>query len=210
MRTDELIRRLAAAPPPADPVGLERRAGAALLLALALAAAAVWLAFGVRADLGPLLLTGAGALKFAGGGAVALAGWRLSCRFSRPGVSPFCPVSATLLVGAAALAAATVGAADLVVPLPAALRSAPICIWPILMLAAPALALTLAALRTGAPTRPTAAGAAAGLAAGAAGALAYALWCPAEDARFVVVAYGAALAIMAGAGAVAGRRVLAW
>lgn len=59
--------------------------------------------------------------------------------------------------------------------------------------------------RRGAPTRPRVAAVAAGLAGAAWGAAAFALWCPHDDALYVVVWYGLALALGAGAGALLTR-----
>lgn len=209
MRTDDLIRDLAATPPRVDPLGIEGRLAAALTLGLGVAGLAVALALGVRGDLAALALTGAGALKFAGGVALALAGWRIAGRLARPGTAALTLLPCALIGLTAVLAAAT-GWGGPGAGWPGGLASVPDCAGVILLLAAPVLLVALAALRRGAPTRPGAAGAAAGLAAGAVAALAYALWCPANDAAFVVLAYGAALAVSTAAGALAGRLVLVW
>jgi hypothetical protein len=88
--------------------------------------------------------------------------------------------------------------------------SVPICVGAIVLVSLPALGLIIAAVRTGASTRPTRAGAAAGLLAGALGAAAYALACKNDGGLFVAIWYSAAIIIVAGLGAVAGRRALAW
>ncbi|MDE2299455.1 MAG: DUF1109 family protein, partial [Burkholderiales bacterium] len=74
----------------------------------------------------------------------------------------------------------------------------------------PALAGTLWAVRGLAPTRPRAAGLAAGLLAGAVGALGYALSCPEVSITFVAVWYSLGIALVGGAGAALGPRVLRW
>jgi hypothetical protein len=70
--------------------------------------------------------------------------------------------------------------------------------------------MIIGALRTGASTRPTIAGATAGLLAGALGAAAYALACKNDGGLFVAIWYSASILIVAGLGAVFGRRALAW
>ncbi|WP_339948383.1 NrsF family protein [uncultured Albimonas sp.] len=208
MTTDELIRRLSAEAPAPRP-RLELRLFATLsagLLALGL-----WVAtrYGVRADLPATLATSAGALKFVGGAALALAAGRLACRLSRPGSRPeVCPLSvATLVLAALALGWTAAGAALSASLAPAGAAS---CARSILLLSAPILAGALLTLRVGAPTRPAATGALAGVAAGAMACLAYALWCPADGVAFVALSYGGAIAVAGLAGALAGGRVLAW
>jgi hypothetical protein len=88
--------------------------------------------------------------------------------------------------------------------------SAPYCVGAILLASAPALVLILGGLRTGAPTRPGLAGGIAGLLAGALGATAYTIACVNDGRMFVAIWYPAAILIVAGAGAVIGRRMLAW
>ena len=78
------------------------------------------------------------------------------------------------------------------------------------MLALPALALALSALRGLAPTRLALAGAAAGLFAGGAGAFAYAFHCPELEAPFLGAWYVAGMLIPAALGALPGRRLLRW
>jgi hypothetical protein len=79
---------------------------------------------------------------------------------------------------------------------------------PLLSLA-PAACL-LIALRRGAPARPGLAGAVAGLLAGGLGALLYAVSCPEDSPLFVATWYSIAIALVTGATAVTGRRLLRW
>ena len=74
---------------------------------------------------------------------------------------------------------------------------------------APLVAALLAA-RHGATTRPALTGAVAGLAAAGVGATLYAMNCTDDSPLFVAVWYPLAVAIVAGLGALAGRRWLAW
>lgn len=211
--TEALIGRLAAEGAAPRRPGPGRALGLALPAAWGVAALLVLSALGVRGDLAAYPGTPAGALKFAGGAALALAGAVLAAGLARP-EGPGRGARAALalaLAGVATGAAGLLAAAEALAPLGAAAREAVKCGWPILPLAAPALGAGLLALRrAGASTRPAAAGAAAGLAAGAVGALAYALWCPADDVGVVAIGYGGALALAAGAGAGLGRRALVW
>ncbi len=209
MRTEDLISRLSDQPPRRE-AGIDRRLGAAFLAAGAGAALVAGLLYGLRPDFLASAAGGAGIVKFACGAALGLAGWRLACRLSRPGLPAFCPVAAALFALAVAAALAGVGPGGFDRAPAFRLGLALDCALPILALSAPALALGLAALRSGAPTRPALAGAATGLAAGAAGALAFATTCPANDPLFVLVAYGSALAAMTALGALAAPRALRW
>jgi hypothetical protein len=89
-------------------------------------------------------------------------------------------------------------------------QSVPVCVGAIVLLSLPALALILAVLRTGAPTRPFIAGTAAGLMSGALGAAAYAVSCKNDGGLFIAIWYSTAIVIMGALGTVAGRRVLLW
>jgi hypothetical protein len=84
------------------------------------------------------------------------------------------------------------------------------CLTVIPLLAAPPLAAFIMALRQGAVVRPALAGALAGLASAGLAILAYGLNCYEDSPLFIALWYGSAAAIMAGIGAVAGRRALAW
>lgn len=88
--------------------------------------------------------------------------------------------------------------------------SALICVGTIILASLPALALILAAMRRGIPTRLRQAGFFAGMLAGAAGALGYTVACVNDGAAFVALWYLAAVLIVAGIGAAAGPKSLAW
>lgn len=68
----------------------------------------------------------------------------------------------------------------------------------------------LLALRHGAPTSPALAGAVAGLAAGGLAATFYAAHCTDDSPLFVATWYPLAIAMLAAAGAVAGRLAVRW
>jgi hypothetical protein len=83
-----------------------------------------------------------------------------------------------------------------------------VCLTAIPMLSLPLLIAALIGLRHGAATRPTLTGAVAGLIAGGIAATFYAAHCVDDSPLFVVTWYGIALALVALAGALAGRWVL--
>jgi hypothetical protein len=72
------------------------------------------------------------------------------------------------------------------------------------------LAVFLAALRHGAPTRPRLAGAVAGLLAGGIAATFYAAHCTDDSPLFVATWYSIAIAGLVALGAICGRRVARW
>ncbi len=87
-------------------------------------------------------------------------------------------------------------------------NAAAICIGRILFLSLPAMILTFAFMRKGAPTQPIFAGAVIGMLSASVGALAYTLACRNDGMAFVAIWYGVACAIMAAIGAAVGHRVL--
>lgn len=209
MRTDELIRALAAEPAASRRRVPEGRLSGAALAGLIAVLAMVAALLGFRPDMVAALVSPLGALKLAGMAAIAVAGYATACRLSRPGapvLGPGAAVAALLLAWAAALAIGEGGPPRLYLPLPFLLH----CVVSIVALSVLPLAAALIALRGGAPTRPAATGAMAGLLAGGLAAAGFALHCPLDGALDVAAAYGAAIMLVAAAGAVAGRHVLAW
>ncbi|NVO12418.1 MAG: DUF1109 family protein [Rhodoplanes sp.] len=84
------------------------------------------------------------------------------------------------------------------------------CMLCIPLLSAPVLAVTLIALRRGAPTRPDLAGIFVGLLAGGLGAFLYASHCPDDSPLFVAAWYPPAIAAVAVAGRTIAVRLLRW
>ncbi|MGR3363098.1 MAG: NrsF family protein, partial [Maritimibacter harenae] len=72
------------------------------------------------------------------------------------------------------------------------------------------LAIMIAALRKGAPTRPVLTGAMAGVVAGGVAAMFYAAHCTDDSPLFVAAWYSIAIGILASLGALAGRYALRW
>jgi hypothetical protein len=84
------------------------------------------------------------------------------------------------------------------------------CLRFIPLIALAPLACLLLALRSGAPEHPWRAGAAAGLVAGAVAASVYALTCPDDSPLFIATWYSVAIAVVVGASACIGGRLLRW
>lgn len=211
MKTDDLIRALAA---DARPV---RSFAGTLALALVLGAVAAacvfaWL-LAPRPHLLALMTDWRLVFKFAVTLSLAASAVLLGMRLSLPG-APVARAALALLVPALLLAA---GVAAELVTTPASDwraelvgRYAIYCTTLIPMIAAPVLGALLLALRRGAPTRPTLAGAAAGLAAGGIGAALYALHCVDDSPLFVLAWYSIAVAVVTAVGALVGSRLLRW
>lgn len=189
--------------------GAAGRAVALLLPLAALAAAGVFYAvFGLRPDLyGALAAT---ATKLAISLALAATALAAALRLSRPGAkAPFVWLAAPLAVLLLALAG-DLGAHGLVdwrVRLFGQTSAA--CVTLVIALSIAPLIALIAALRHGAPTRPTLTGLLAGLAAAGVGASVYALHCPEDSPLFFAAWYGTAALLTALAGAICGR-LLRW
>jgi hypothetical protein len=210
MRTDDLIRTLAA---DADPIAT--RPFAPRLLAAAVAGAALWLAILVWQFGMPAQSAHAGWfwMKAAYSLLMAAAGLMATVRLARPGGR----------IGAVAWLAIATLAWLLMMAGHETMNAGPgqmaqlwmgqtwrICPVRILILAAPVFAGTLWALRSAAPTRLALTGAAAGLFAGAVGAAVYGLYCQETAAAFVVAWYSTGIVVCAALGAIAGRYLLRW
>jgi hypothetical protein len=208
--TDQVIRTLA------KQAGARRSTpsyDAALILGAALslvsAVALVLVFFGVRqADLQATLTNTSFHYKVVSMLTLACGGIVLARFAGRPGSNVL--AFASLLPGAAILLFGVATDASGLPMLGTSNISVPSCVTAIILLSLPALAIILAAIRIGVPTRPTFGGAIAGILAGAIGGAAYAIVCKNDGALFVAVWYVVAVAIVAGLGALIGRKVLAW
>lgn len=209
MRTDDLIRALAADPMPAPPV--ERALWPALALGLAVSTILFLATLGPRPDLAQALETLRFVVKPAfpliliGGAMYALT------HLWRPGKS------APLWAVALAPAALAVAMVLELIALPTQQWGAALvgdnalkCLFFIPLFSLAPLAVTLAALRRGAPTRPALTGAVAGLLSAGLAASLYALHCPDDSPLFVATWYVIASSIVAVLGAAVGSRVLRW
>ena len=213
MKTDDLVRLLAADTLPVARRAAPQRVALSLIAGAPVAAAVMLLAYGVRPDIGvavhwpmfwikllfPLVLC-AGAL-------VVLQ------RLARPGVrlgASWLGLAVPVLL-LWALAAVTLANS------PPELRAAMVlgqtwrtCSLSIALISAPVFIAAFAALRSLAPTRPAWAGACAGALAGGAGAAVYALHCTELAAPFLAVWYVVGIALPVAAGALLGPRLLRW
>jgi hypothetical protein len=212
VRTSELIAALAADPIP-EPIRLDRRVAAALIIGLVGSLAIFTLMLGPRPDIAAAARTARFWLKFVDSFAFALPSLLLTLRLARPDAKP--RALALWLVAPFILLAAGVVVELLVVPQSQWLSrlvgdNAMHCTMMIPTLAAPLLAALIVALRDGAPLHPGLTGALAGAAAAGVGVLFYAPSCPDDSPLFVATWYPLATLICMGAGALAGRRFLAW
>jgi hypothetical protein len=213
MKTDDLIAMLATGVQPVPRHAAARRLALALLPGVAIALLLVMTVFGPRADL-LQAMAGAGFWwKMALPLSLAAAGFVLAQRLARPGVR------AGAAVGLALVPVLMLWAVALLVlwRAPEGTRAALVmgstwrsCALNIGLLALPSFVAALAALRTLAPTRPAAAGAAAGLLAAGVGAAVYALHCPEVEAPFLAVWYVGGMALPVLAGAALAHRLLRW
>jgi len=209
--TDRLIRHLA------REAGTQRDRGAfsfdrmlflVAALSLIVAVALTFLLFGIRADLLATMRSAPFQHKVACTLALACGGFLLVRDAARPGGTGRSLL--VLLPGVVLLAFGGATDASGLSVMGQSGISVPICVGAIIVLSLPALAMTIGALRMGASTRPTVAGATAGLLAGALGAAAYTVACRNDGGLFVAIWYSAAILIVATLGAAIGRRALAW
>lgn len=213
MKTDDLIGLLAQDATPVQRRTGERRMAVALLVGVPVALAWVQAAFGLRADLLPLVASAAFWQKLAMPLAVALAGGVVVFRLGHPGARPGgwwlgLGLPVVLLW---AWAATLLWLADPAARLPLVLGTTwRTCVVNVAATALPVGAALLWALHGLAPTRPVLAGAAAGWLGGAVGACVYSLHCPEMAAPFIAVWYVLGMALSAALGALAGRHWLRW
>jgi hypothetical protein len=212
MKTEDLIRALAADPQPRTPPLAHLMAAALLLGAVCAAALFLW-RVKARPDFGVVVHEPIFVLKFLVTLALAAASAGLLWRLIRPGAERG-PWLLALFAAPALLAGGILY--ELMVVDPSAWgarlvgRNAMFCLRTIPLLAAPMLVALLFAMRQGAPARPALAGAVAGLVAGGFGAALYAAHCTDDSPLFVAAWYGLAIALVAGAGALIGARWLRW
>jgi hypothetical protein len=212
MKTDDLIAALAAdAPVVSKPIGRT------MLLAVAAGAGAAsivfFLALGVRPDFSAAMETPRFLLKCFLTLTLLASALGLVFHLARPGAVPDAWVmtlaaAPVLLVIAMLVELSVVPHDEWMVRLMG--RNAVVCMVLIPALATLPLIATLFALRQGAPTNPTLAGAVAGLLAGGIGATLYATHCPDDSPLFIAAWYVIAIVIVTFIGAIAGARLLRW
>jgi hypothetical protein len=212
VRTSEFIAALAA-DPVLEPVSMRRRFAAALALGLVGALSLYALFVGPRPDFAEAVGTVRFNLKFLDALALALPSLMLLVRLARPDARP--GALALWLVAPLVLLAAAVVVELMVTPSNAWMarlvgQNMRYCTTMIPLMAAPILAALIVAMRAGAPQNPGWTGALAGAAAAGIAAFLYASHCPDDSPLFVATWYPLVTLICAGAGALAGRRFLAW
>jgi hypothetical protein len=212
MDTERLIRTLAAdAAPAAAP--MSRVWSVALLVSAAVAALVFFAAIGLRPDIASAAATPRFLFKFVVTLALLATAFAALKTLAMPGASLRAVLP--MLILAPGLLLAAVGVEMMVVPAEQ-LRdrwigsNAVQCLIFIPLIGVGPLAAFLFALRHGAPTRPSLAGAVAGLVAGGLAAAFYAAHCIDDSPLFVATWYPLAIAILALAGAIAGRLFVRW
>jgi len=212
MRTQELIRTLEA-DQAAAPVRLGQRLLVSLAVAWLVSAILFGFTLGPRGDIANAAAQPRFVFKFVITLLLAATAIPLALRLVQPGATT--RRSALALAVVPALLALAVIIELFVVPAPrwgANLigSNAAVCLVFVPLFSLAPLAGALMALRLGAPTEPSYAGAVAGLLAGGLGAALYAAHCPDDSPLFVAAWYSLAIGFMAMIGALAGRKVLRW
>jgi hypothetical protein len=216
MKTSDLIAALAAdgpAPAPAPSRSIGRRLALALGAGALVSAALFMAALGPRHDIAAAAHTMRFDLKFVDTLALLLPCALLCLRLSRPDAGP--GAMAAWLAAPFALLAGAVAMELIRVP-PQFWETRLIghnwmhCLMLIPLLSIPPLAALILVLREGAPRRPALTGALAGAAAAGVAATIYATNCTDDSPLFVASWYPLATLIVVAAGALAGRRFLAW
>jgi hypothetical protein len=211
VKTDDLINTLAAGAGPAPRAVAARRLVPAVVAGGLASTLLAMFTLGLVPDLGAVGI----ALWVKLGYAAALAGaagWLTSklarpvSHASKPAMLVVVVLVAMALAGLSALLGAPSGERVSLLMGQSWLR----CPWAVLAFSLPALAATLAAVRSLAPTRLCAAGLAAGLLAGAAGAFGYAFACVEQSAAFIALWYTLGIGMSGALGAALGPRVLRW
>lgn len=212
MKTNQLIAALAADAKSSEmPIG--RTLWLAFAVGLAVAALLFFMEVGTRADLAAAISSPRFLFKCLLTLSLLLSAMGLVWHLARPGDVPIAWVVAlaavpALLAGAAIVEMVVVpvsGWEDLIFGM-----NWRICMFLIPLLSAAPLVTLILALRQGATSHPTLAGAAAGLLSTGIGATLYATHCQSDSPLFVAVWYVIATAIVTAAGALLGSRLLRW
>lgn len=212
MRTEDLIKAVSADAKAAG-MGLDRAWLIAIVVAVMLALVSFFAMLGPRPDITDAAKTLRFLFKFVLTLVLAFSAWRVAVALSRPGA----PVRAVLpwLLVAPILLVAAVMMEMMAMPQDRWMglmmgRNNMICLIFIPLIGIGPLAAFLAAMRHGAPTNPTLAGAVAGLFSGGVAATLYAAHCVDDSPMFVATWYIPAIAVLAVLGAVGGRFVARW
>lgn len=212
METENLIKALQS-DMGHTPMAMGRAWLAGLMAAVLLAALVFFLTIGMRPDIGSASQTIRFLFKFVVTLLLAATALRVASLAARPDISlrtamPWLAAAPLALGAAIVLELANVPST--------AWRelwlgdNRFVCLTYIPLIGIVPLAIFLAVMRHGAPTRPAAAGAVAGVLAGAVAATFYAAHCTDDSPLFVATWYSLAIAILASIGALVAPRVLRW
>jgi len=213
MRTDDLVEVLSARIDPADFRAVGRRIAMAVGVGLLLAVGAILIGFGLRTGLSTVGAWTFLFLKIAFAAAIVSTAATYLTRLSRPGgalqhgsLVVIVPFLAIVVLALVSLGSAPASHWDRMVAGDEWLE----CLVSIPIIAIVPFALTIWAVRKGAPTNLVRAGALAGLVAGGISAIGYALHCTDDSLPFIAVWYGGTIVVCTLAGTVLGPRLLRW
>lgn len=211
MKTDDLIRALAADTVRAPALRTTLLAG--LVPSLLIAVLAVWLTLGFRADLGTAMLTPVSAARIVLTGILGLASARLALLLARPEgaqTARFWPLAAVAVAALGLLVWAWVTTPAEARQMATVGKTAITCLVSIPLLSVLPVAVLHYTLRQGAVTAPRRAGFVAGLAGSGLSAAIYALYCTEDSPLFYVTWYGLAIAGVTLVSTLIGARTLRW
>lgn len=211
MKTDDLIRALAA--DTMRGADLRKTLMFGLVPALAIAAFAVWLTLGFRADLGTALVTPVSAVRIVLTGILGLAASRLALLLARPEggqTARFWPLAAVALAALGLLCWAYVTTPAEARQMATVGKTISTCLVAIPLLSVLPVAVLHYTLRQGATTAPLRAGFVAGLAGSGLAASVYALHCTEDSPLFYVTWYGLAIMGVTLVSTLIGARTLRW
>lgn len=213
MKTDDLIRILAADAQPAPSPPLAQRLVLGVIPALLLAALALWLTLGFRADLAQAVVTPVSAVRFVLTGALGLVAMRIALLLARPegrGLVRLWPLAAVAVAAMAVLAWGYLTTPAEGRQMALVGKTMVYCLTVIPLMSILPVAVILIALRQGATTAPALSGFVAGLAGGGLSAAVYALHCTEDSPLFYVTWYSLAIMSVTLVTTVIGTRVLRW
>lgn len=211
MKTEDLIRALAADSPRQAPMTTTLMLG--LIPSLAVATLAVWMGLGFRADLASALVTPISAIRIVLTGVLGLAAMRIALQLARPEgreTARLWPLAAVAAAALGLLAWAYVTTPPEARQMATVGKTMTTCLVVIPLLSILPVASLLYALRQGATTAPARAGFVAGLAGSGLSAAIYALHCTEDSPLFYVTWYGLAIMGVTIVSAAIGARVLRW
>jgi hypothetical protein len=184
-----------------------------LLLALALAAVAVWVTIGFRSDLLSSLITPMAAMRYVLTVTLGLLGLRLALLLARPegrGQARFWPLAIVPAVALGLFVWTYLATPEDGRQMAIVGKTMVACLISIPLLSIFPVAAILISLRRGATTAPAMSGLVAGVAGGGFAAMVYATHCIEDSPLFYVTWYGVAICIVAIASSLIGAKVLRW